>query len=605
MDRQLPNTSLPAWSRLVAAVAFAVALAASGACLAPAALDSASLPPFLAYLLGPGWHWLVALVAVTLGVALAPRSARLARAGSRLLGAIEERPALGWAFLAVLVAVGFARVPDLRRELLGITGDEPKYLRIALSLVNDTDVDVSGGRETPPDLALRLKQLRSVAQATRDAVVGVVNPTEIPPDHPWDAGNWSVRGLQGGVYHLQPPGLPALLAVFIGFGQALFPGRGPGGLAAAFLVCCWVLGAVETYKLARDVLASRPAALLSTALLFATAPVFVGGYHLYPESAALFLVPFSYRRLRACERPLGSRAAIAAGLVAGGLWWIHPKFVALSLVLLAIGLLRPRASVRARSLLAGAFALAAGSSLLYIHHLTGLLRPEGLYIRQAEEYVGVPSLVSLAYVYGLANGLVGARDGILLLAPVLLLGVAAVPAAIAAQRRTTLELLALFGAVWLTAAVHAGISLGCPARLFVPVAFAPMLVLALAIRDVGPRPRVLVPVLLLSLVSIAVTARTASHWRLSLNPYRGLFASPAQDFTRDLPSRDHPSATAAADVARAVLLLGTAVALGLRWRRRSAPDTTAGFEALCLLGAAVALAFGLDAPGRWLPGAGP
>ena len=89
-----------------------------------------------------------------------------------------------------------------------------------------------------------------------------------------------------------------MLALFIGFGQAAFPALGPASLAAAFLVCCWVLGALMTYALARDVLASRPAALLSTALLFSTAPVFVGGYFLYPESAALFLVPFCYRRLR-------------------------------------------------------------------------------------------------------------------------------------------------------------------------------------------------------------------------------------------------------------------------------------------------------------------
>ena len=601
VNGQLPSTLRAVWSGPASAVAFAIALAVSGGYLAPAALESARLPPFLAYLLGPGSHWLVVLAVVTLGVSLATRRARLASVASRLVSAIEGRPALGWAFLAVLAGVGFTRVPDLRRELVDLVGDEPKSLRIAMSLVNDTDVDISGGRETPPDIGLRLKQLASVARSTGDAVGSLVKGTQIPPGHRWDAGNWSVHGLHGGVYHLQPPGFPALLAAFIGFGQAAFPERSAGGLAAAFLVCCWVLGAVEIYKLARDVLASRAGALAATGLLFATAPVFVGGYHLYPESLALVLIPFCYRRLRASERPLGSGAAFVAGLVAGGLWWIHPKFVAPSLALLAIGLLRPRASARTRLLVAGAFAMSAGSSLLYVHRVTGLLRPEGLYLRQAQEYQGVPPLATLDYAHGLANGLVGARDGILVLAPVLLLGLAALPAAMAARRRTTLELGALFGAVWLTAAVHWGISIGPPARLFVPVAFVPMLVLALAIREVGPRPRVLVPVLLLSLVSIAVTARTASNWRLAFNPYRGLFTSPAQDFTRNLPSRDHG---AAADLARAALVLGTVVALGLRWRRRAPPDTSAEVEALGLLAAAVALAFGLGAVGNELPGPG-
>jgi hypothetical protein len=404
-----------------------------------------------------------------------------------------------------------------------------------------------------------------------------------------------VHGRHGGVYHLQPPGLPALLAVFLGVGQVLLPERAPGFFAALFLVCCWILAAVETWRLARDVLDSRAAAVAVTALVFATAPVFVGGYHLYPESVALLLVPFAYRRLRAGGPPLDSGAAIGAGLVAGGLWWLHPKFVALSLVLLAIGLLRPAARATQRALLAGTFVLAVGSSLLYVHHVTGLLRPEGLYIRQAQEYVGLPALASRTYLHGLANALVGAKDGIFVLAPVLLLGVAALPAALAARRRAALELVALFAACWLTAAVHGGVSLASPARLFVPVAFVPALLLALALRALGPRSRLLVPLVLLSLVSCAVTARTASHWRLALNPYRGLFASPAYEFTRSLPARERPSQTAAADLAQAGLILGAAFALGLRWRRLGERETSPTAEALLLLAAAAALALALDA----------
>jgi hypothetical protein len=611
MDPQRPKASPTAGSGSAAADTLAVGSVVLAWYLAPAVVQRVPLPPFLAYVFGPGSHWLLVLAAVALSVSLGRRTSRLRRVASRLLGAAAGRSSLLWVFVAALVGVGFARVPDLRRDLANIGGDEPKYLRIALSLVNDTDIDISGGRATPPDLGLRLSQLRSLAMTTRDAVVGILRPTDIPPEHCWDAGNWSVRGLHGGVYHLQPPGLPALLAVFLGFGQALFPERGAAGLAAEFLVCFWILGAIETYKLTRDVLASRMAALLATAMLFATAPVFVGGYHLYPESVALFLVPFCYRRLRAAEPPLGSRAAIAGGLVAGGLWWIHPKFVAPSLVLIVIGLLRPRASAMARSALASSFVLVAGSSLLYVHYVTGLLRPEGLYIRQAQEYVGVPPLASLAYVQGLVNGLFGPRDGIFVLAPVLLLGVASLPAAFGARRRTTLELFALFGATWLTAAVHGGVSLASPARLFVPVAFAPMLLLALATRAVGARPRVLVPVLFLSLISFAVTARTASHWRLTLNPYRGLFVSQAHDFTRSLPSREPVRAVVASGALRTLLLLGAVLVLGARWTRRAIPDTGAGLEALYLLALMVVLAFALDAAGprlfnrsSWEGGAG-
>jgi len=580
------------WVRTLS-VATVLALPCAVARVLPSAANRVTLPPFLAFVLGPGCHWFVVLALVTLGVSLAPRSARLRRAWETLVAGADRRPALlGWLLVAVLAVVGYARVPPLRRDLLDLTGDEPKYLRMAMSLVNDSDVDVSGGRDSPPDLRLRLRQLAGVARSTQEALVSLVEGTPVPSDHRWDAGNWSIYGLHGGEYHVQPPGLPALLAVFIGTGQSIFPGCSPRRLAADFLVLCWILAAVETYRLSREVLGSRPGALGATALLFATAPVFVGGYHLYPESVGMLLVPFCFRRVHASGRPLRPASAVAAGLVAGGLWWIHPKFVVPSLALLAIGLLGPRASARTRLLLAAAFAVAAVSSLLYVYRLTGLFRPEGLYVRQAQEYRGVPSPLSIDFLAGLATGLVGARDGILLLAPVLLLAVAALPAAACARRRTTLELCAVFAAVWATSAVHWGVSLGPPARLFITVAFAPMLVLALGVRQIGPRPRVLLPLLLLASLSLAITVRTASYWRFAFNPYRGLFATPAQNFTRDLPARGRATVR---DLARAALIIGAAAGAGLRWRRRATPETTAEFEAVALVGAAAALACALFA----------
>lgn len=59
----------------------------------------------------------------------------------------------------------------------------------------------------------------------RDLAMNLFDPVVIPPDHAWNAGNWTVRGLDGGLYHLQPPGLPALVAVALGIGEALLPGR--------------------------------------------------------------------------------------------------------------------------------------------------------------------------------------------------------------------------------------------------------------------------------------------------------------------------------------------------------------------------------------------
>lgn len=594
----------PGQARASAFVLALVAVLALVGVLGPGGSDSVSMPPFLAYALGPGAHWLLVLAGAAAVASAAKPGGPLAGAAARVAGFVERRPATAWIALAALAVVAFARVPDVRWSLQNIGGDEPQYLRIAESLVNDTDNDLSSGRQVPPDLSLRLRQVRSLALTARDAVVGLGRPAAPPEGHQWNAGNWAVRGRHGGVYALQPPGLPALLAVFIGAGQAVAPEFTAARLATLFLVLVWILGGVETYKLAAEVLESRPAALLATGSLLCCAPVLVGGYHLYPESVAFFLFPFCYRRLRVGAGALRPATVIAAGAVAGGLWWLHPKFVAASLVLLAIGLLRPRVAPPTRALLGLSFLVPVASSLVYVHYVTGLFRPEGLYIRQAQEYVGVPSILSWAYAQGLANGILGATDGLFVWAPLLLLGVAALPVTIGPYRRTTLELLALFGAVWATAATHGGVSLGSPARLFVPVAFAPMLTLALAARAWGPRARIVVPVLLLAAVSVAVTVRASSHWRLALNPYRGLFMSPAHDFRRSLPLGG-PGATApVADVARAALLIGAALATGLRWRSgRGAgtdTDTAPVVEATGMAGAVAALAFALDAAGDWL-----
>ena len=374
-----------------AAVGFAGLLVVLGAWVAPALGSIVVLPPILAYLAGPGSHWLVVLGLVILAVSLALRSGRLKRAAAQAAAALEGGSVLGWILLAVLVAVGFARVPEPRRGLVDISGDEPKYLRIAMSLVNDTDVDIAGGRETPPDLRLRMRQLASLAHSTREALVSLVDR---PESLPGTAGTPATGASTG------------FTAARITCSHRVCRRSSPSSSVRARRLDQEQSGpsrrSVPRLLLDsrgdRDLQARPRRARLArwragaTTLLFATAPVFVGGYHLYPESVALLLFPFCFRLLRASDRPLRAWSALAAGSVAGGLWWIHPKFMAPSLALLAIGLLRPRASRCSRLLIAETFALAAGSSLLYVSRITGLFRPQGLYIRQAQEYVGFPLL---------------------------------------------------------------------------------------------------------------------------------------------------------------------------------------------------------------------
>src|SRR5262245_31615762 len=173
--------------------------------------SAADFPPLLAYLLFPGRMLLVALGVIVLIWTIRDRIAL--GSGEGPLRGLLEQPWFALLALAFVAYVSVARVPQAEREAEAFGGDEPKYLRIAFSLLRDTDADVSGGRTETPPLAVRLQQARHLILVTRDATLELFRPVTIPEGHVWNAGNWTVRGLDGGLYHLQPPGLPALVAI--------------------------------------------------------------------------------------------------------------------------------------------------------------------------------------------------------------------------------------------------------------------------------------------------------------------------------------------------------------------------------------------------------
>jgi len=562
--------------------------------LASGIVSARDLPPILAYLLFPGRDLLLLLGGIVVAWS-ALRGRASAEPKAARLEAITGHRAFALSALALIAIVSFARVPQQEKEAEAFGGDEPKYLRIAFSLLRDTDADIAGGRTETPDLSTRMQQIRNLALVGRDSVVHLFRPVVVPEGHVWNAGNWTVRGLDGGLYHLQPPGLPALVAVGLGIGEAVLPGRDPGIYVFVLLALVWILAARELWLLSLDITSDSLGSAVLVGLVFFSAPVYVGGYQLFPEALSLFLFPWLLRRLRTSDRQLGSMTALACGLVSGYLLWIHPKLTVVAALFAVMALLRPDTPVRAKLWFAAGLFLTAFTSLLYCHHLSGLFRPEGLYIRQAEEYVGSPNPLSLRFVAGLVKALVGGRDGLLVFAPILALGVMALRV-LKRPSRSTVEIWCLFGVVWLTSAVHDGASLGSPARLMAPVAFVPALFLARALRDQAPASFKAAAVLLF-VFGCQITDTMSSDWRRNVNPYRTMFGNPATNFESSLPGNSFAEPAYMVDLEKAGLILLTLAIVTALIKRSAAKDSgslaPAGFGG-GMIAVIVFLAFGLN-----------
>jgi hypothetical protein len=237
--------------------------------------------------------------------------------------------------------------------------------------------------------------------------------------------------------------------------------------------------------------------------------------------------------------------------------WLHPKFLLLSMALLVALLVRLR-----RPALVAVAVLPLLALLLYDHRVTGLLRPDALYLRySADVYVaGASSFLSLGIVRGLFNALASARDGLLIIAPVTVAGVLALPLLAREQRRIALTLAAAFGSLWLAAAVHDGSAPGTPGRLMAPVACVLAVPLALGLLRLGRSLPYRWTVALLAILTAVITLTMLNDWRRVVNPYRRMFTAEI-DFSRDLPPGppapdDAPAALRrATEIARGVIPL--------------------------------------------------
>lgn len=298
-----------------------------------------------------------------------------------------QSPGYGWLAAAALTTVGGLLVlASIGPRLPG--GDEPHYLVIAQSLLEDGDIRIDNQHDA-----------RTYATWWRGG--------ELPP-------HYIERGRDGGIYSIHAPGVAALVAPL--FALAGVPGAQATilALAAAAGALVWLLGLFAS--------GSRAAAWFAWAAVSASSTMLVQSVTIFPDgpgaafTAAVAVIWLALRQQRLAHPGW----LVAASALLAALPFLHTRFAVISAV---FGLLFTYDLVRVprpdRALRLAAFVVPAllGATAWFglFHAIYGTPDPTAPYGDNRES--------SLTYVPGGVLGLlVDQQFGLLVFSPVLALG---------------------------------------------------------------------------------------------------------------------------------------------------------------------------------------
>jgi hypothetical protein len=315
---------------------------------------------------------------VVLGLAVAARRAVSGDAAPRLAAA---RPAVLFALAAaVYSAAGLWYASRLR-----VSGDEPHYLLMARSLWSEGDLD------------LRDNHAREDWRAD--------TPGPVAP-------HYGAPRADGRPFPAHSPGLPFLLAPVYAAG---------GRLACVVVLSLLAAGATAAaWRLALLATGSREKAFFAW-LAAAGPPLAFYAFHVYTEAPSALAATGALALLLG---PSSMGAAIGAALLASALPWLHVKMIPAAAALGAVAMVR--LSGRARLAFAVTAAAAAAGYLAYYHAIFGVASPLAI-------YGGLPTSERGSPLEAAAGLALDRSFGLLWVAPVFLLALAAVPGA--ARRR--------------------------------------------------------------------------------------------------------------------------------------------------------------------------
>ena len=487
-------------------------------------------------------------------------------------------------------------------------GNEPKTLRTAVAVGHWMSLDVepvSGPMEDLPADA----PVTAIARAARGAAVETARMIAALGSGPGAVGadairatrvtRQTVRGKEGGVYHVLAPGPSVLLAPALRADRGLNHRDGRSGRLAVTVLWWNALAAAlvtALFLLLRDV-TGRPglsAVLAAGAAL--TPPFLFYSYQFYPEMLGALLFAIALRALLFHSWWRG-RKAWALGVLLATLPWLHQKFLPAWAVLAAWAVLKLVGELAPLRTVLGVVVPQAATLFLFALYnfaITGSIRLDALFLAWG------PGGVSGARIgQGLLGLLLDARFGIVPYVPILLLGAGAL--AMKSPLRRALPAMAVYYATVAAADNWSGAvcNLG---RYFMPAAPFAVALVAVVLARAGSR----VGVRAIALTLAGWTAMIA--WLLAHDPHAAndsaqlLARSTFADGNVYVPNL---FLRAWADAAPGLwarvgawIVLSAVIAW---WSARAAEGRAGGSAARSLAaGAAVllALAFGLE---RWPP----
>jgi len=346
------------------------------------------------------------------------------------------------AIVAIVAVAYVAMTPTIFERLDPITGDEPFYVMTVFSLTRDSDLDESN----------------NYAQRDYDEIF----PSQPLPDGwrgwtrlaPTISPHLAVTD-RDGQYTKHGLGLPLLIAV-------PYELSGRTGAVAVILLAAVAL-AGQIYLLARRATSSPKVAAVVALGLALVMPIVPYTHLLFPEVPAALCLVYAIRRVASSSNT--HVQWLLAGLSIGMLPWLHQRFAptaAILALLIVVRVWRERGALQPVTalipILIGGVSLMGFNLWLY-----------GAPVQPPENHDGFNSLSGT--VNGAFGLLLDAQWGLWVVAPLMLLAVAALPWWITVDRDTVrvaafalvpyLLLLAFYSAWW-------G-SWGPPARYLVPV----------------------------------------------------------------------------------------------------------------------------------------
>jgi hypothetical protein len=462
--------------------------------LAPAVPGSGERAAPLAYFFYDlRWWWLGGSLALVLAGIDALIGSPL---GGWLTAAARWRPSLRRVFVDALlftsvIACAIVSTPYLRFTNQ-VHGDEPKYIRYCELWYQGGGFDISAKKmlaDLPADSGPALHRipgllLGSMREDAADLAADLSAFAANPRGFRWNRSTGEegfVRGKNGGVYQIYQPG--ASFTLFPGyFLDRFFSPRAPGeeGEFAPSLVMTNVMlllmfgaSAVVLGRLLRHALASDGLAAAGAALAMLTLPTTAFAFQFYPELPGLLLILLLSSYVLFMPTPSVLLAA-AAGTGAAALAWLHPRFLLVSAVLAACGLMR--SSGRGRVALGAAAAIVYCTVFAFNYHVTGSFLPTALWDAARPDEGFNPSRIPLNLIgYALDR-----TWGLAPHAPILL---AVVPGLVLLAReswRRALFVAAVGLALAIPASAHTlNAAGGTPGRLI--VAIVPLLVWPIAV----------------------------------------------------------------------------------------------------------------------------